>query len=233
MQTQREHPDFQNGRSILTRDFRLIATGFDVKPYVEQLAANSDLYGSRDFRLVPRYNGELSPHRDSQDIWVRHQDYKAMEGYDVEGSSGFHVLRQPAISSWYPESLKLPAAKDMAEKVCRGLGAIQMGGHYVIKVGPGKKVHPHKDFSWHSTYYNKYMVILKAQPGVVFGWEGSGNLIPETGDLWNFENDGLHWVHNDSDEDSLIATFSVRTFDMDRLEAHKQLHGEVTCQQVG
>jgi hypothetical protein len=98
-----------------------------------------------------------------------------------------------------------------------------MGGHYVIKIPPGKKVHPHKDFSWHSTYYNKYMVNLKTQSGVVFGWTDSGNLIAETGDLWNFENAGTHWVTNDSDEDVLIATFSVRTFDMDRLEAYNQL----------
>ena len=60
------------------------------------------------------------------------------------------------------------------------------------------------------------MVILKAQPGVRFGWDRSGILLPETGDLWNFENDSTHWVINDSDEDMLIATFSLRTFEMDR-----------------
>ena len=46
-------------------------------------------------------------------------------------------------------------------------------------------------------------------------------MIPETGDLWNFENDTVHWVMNDSDEDMIIATFSVRTFDMDRREMFK------------
>ena len=112
---------------------------------------------------------------------------------------------------------------DMAETVCKYLGAIQLGGHYVIKVPAGKKVYPHIDFSWHSTYYNKYMVILKTQPGVVFGWEHSGNLIPLTGDLWNFENNTKHWVYNDSDEDVLIATFSVRTFNMDRCDAFNNI----------
>ena len=70
------------------------------------------------------------------------------------------------------------------------------------------------------------MVILKTQPGVVFGWERSGNLIPLTGDLWNFENDTNHWVYNDSDEDMLIATFSVRTFNMDRRDAFNTIKGE-------
>lgn len=211
------NPDYENGRTIPTQDFNLIAQGADTRPYMEQLMANQELFGIRDFRTVPRYGGELSPHRESQDIWVRHQRYAEMGAYDTE--EGKDSLMKPAVSEWYPESLKLPAAKDMAERVCQTVGAIQMGGHYIIKLGPGKKVYPHRDFSWHSTYYNKYLVVLKTQPGVVFGWERSGNMIPEVGDLWNFENDTVHWVNNDSEDDMLIATFSVRTFDMDRREA--------------
>ena len=200
-----------------TQDFNLVAAGFDTAPYLAQLAAAPELWDTRDFRKVTRYGGELSPHRESNDIWVRHQNYDGMGEYDTE--AGKSSIMKATVSEWYPESLKLPAAKDMAEKVCSAVGAIQMGGHYVIKLDPGKKVYPHSDFSWHSTYYNKYMVILKAQPGVVFGWERSGFFTPETGDLWNFENDTVHWVRNDSDEAMLIATFSVRTFDMDRKEA--------------
>ena len=216
------HPDYDNGRVNPKRDFQLLARGVNVRPYMQQLLTHPELWEQgREFRKVPRYGGELSPHRDSQDIWVRHQDYEALGVYDTE--EGRKNIMQPAISVWYPESAKLPAAVDMADDVCFFLRAIQMGGSYVIKIPAGKKVHPHSDFSWHSTYYNKYMVVLKTQPGVVFGWERSGNLIPETGDLWNFENDTNHWVHNDSDEDMLIATFSVRTFAMDREDAFNNL----------
>ena len=219
------HIDYNNGRTIPMRDFNLVTQNIDVAPYMSQLLAHPELWdNARNFRKVPRYNGELSPHRDSQDIWVRHQNYDALGEYDTD--AGRASIMKSAISEWYPESLKLPAAVDMAAYVCGGLGAIQMGGSYVIKIEPGKKVHPHRDFSWHSTYYNKYMVILKTQPGVVFGWERSGNLIPETGDLWNFENDTNHWVNNDSDDDMLIATFSVRTFNMDKAELVNKLKGE-------
>ena len=203
--------------SSSTQDYNLVATGFNTNPYLEQLAEAPELWDRRDFRKVPRYGGELSPHRESNDIWVRHQNYDVMGEYDKE--EGRASIMKPAVSEWYPEALALPAAKDMAEEVCRTVGAIQMGGHYVIKLAAGKKVYPHADFSWHSTYYNKYMVILKSQPGVLFGWDRSGVFTPETGDLWNFENDTVHWVRNDSDEDMLIATFSVRTFDMDKREA--------------
>ena len=217
--------DFNNGRLVPKKDFKLVGYSFDVLPYMAQLNAHPELWEQgRDFRKVPRYNGQLSPHRESQDIWVRHQNYEDLGEYDTE--AGRESIMKPAISEWYPESLKLPAAIDMAEAVCKHLGAIQLGGHYVIKVPPGKKVYPHSDWSWHSTYYNKYMVILKTQPGVVFGWERSGNLIPLTGDLWNFENDTNHWVYNDSDEDLLIATFSVRTFNMDRRESFNNIKGE-------
>ena len=217
--------DFNNGRLVPKKDFTLVGVGFDVLPYMAQLNAHPELWEqSRDFRKVPRYNGQLSPHHESQDIWVRHQNYEDLGEYDTE--AGRESIMKPAISEWYPESLKLPAAIDMAEAVCKHLGAIQLGGHYVIKVPPGKKVYPHSDWSWHSTYYNKYMVILKTQPGVVFGWERSGNLLPLTGDLWNFENDTNHWVYNDSDEDLLIATFSVRTFNMDRRESFNNIKGE-------
>ena len=217
--------DFNNGRLVPKKDFSLVGINFNVLAYMAQLNAHPELWEQgRDFRKVPRYNGQLSPHRESQDIWVRHQNYEDLGEYDTE--AGRESIMKPAISEWYPESLKLPAAIDMAEAVCKHLGAIQLGGHYVIKVPPGKKVYPHSDWSWHSTYYNKYMVILKTQPGVVFGWERSGNLIPVTGDLWNFENDTNHWVYNDSDEDLLIATFSVRTFNMDRRESFNNIKGE-------
>ena len=217
--------DFNNGRLVPKKDFSLVGINFNVLAYMAQLNAHPELWEQgRDFRKVPRYNGQLSPHRESQDIWVRHQNYEDLGEYDTE--AGRESIMKPAISEWYPESLKLPAAIDMAEAVCKHLGAIQLGGHYVIKVPPGKKVYPHSDWSWHSTYYNKYMVILKTQPGVVFGWERSGNLIPLTGDLWNFENDTNHWVYNDSDEDLLIATFSVRTFNMDKRESFNNIKGE-------
>lgn len=218
------HVDYDNGRLVPKQDFNMVATGFDVRPYMAQLRANPDLWDGRDFRKIPRYDGQLSPHRESQDIWVRHQNYENLGEYDTD--AGRKSIMESAVSEWYPEALKLPAAMNMAAHVCMCLGAIQLGGSYVIRIGSGKKVYPHSDFSWHSTYYNKYMVILKTQPGVVFGWERSGNLIPETGDLWNFENDKTHWVYNDSDEDMLIATFSVRTFDMDRREALNALKGE-------
>jgi hypothetical protein len=217
--------EYNNGRLVPKRDFNLIAQGFEVRPYMAQLEAHPELWEqSRDFRKVPRYGGELSPHRESKDIWVRHQNYEALGAYDTE--EGRESIMKAAVSEWYPEALKLPAAMEMAAQVCMCLGAIQLGGSYVIKIPAGKKVYPHSDFSWHSTYYNKYMVILKTQPGVVFGWERSGNLIAETGDLWNFENDTNHWVYNDSEEDMLIATFSVRTFNMDRREAFNKLKGE-------
>lgn len=210
--------DFDNGRVVPKRDFNLVTTNINVYPYIAQLRAHPELWDSaRDFRKIPRYGGELSPHRDSQDIWVRHQNYEAMGDYETD--AGLAYWMKPQVSEWYPESLKLPAAVDMAALVCMKIAAIQLGGSYIIKIPAGKKVHPHRDLSWHSTFYGKYMVILKTQPGVVFGWEESGNLIPVTGDLWNFENDTTHWVNNDSEEDVLIATFSVRTFDMDRREA--------------
>lgn len=216
--------DFNNGRLVPKKDFTLVGVGFDVLPYMAQLNAHPELWEQvRDFRKIPRYNGELSPHRESQDIWVRHQNYENLGAYDTE--EGRESIMKPEISEWYPEAKKLPAAIDMAEAVCRHLSAIQLGGSYVIRIPAGKKVYPHTDWSWHSTYYNKYMVILKTQPGVVFGWEESGNLIPMVGDLWNFENDTNHWVYNDSDEDSLIATFSVRTFSMDRRDVFNNVKG--------
>lgn len=218
--------DYENGRTLPKQDFSLIATGFEVAPYLAQLAAHPELWDARDFRKTPRYGGQLSPHRDSQDIWVRHQNYEKLGEYDTD--AGRASIMRPTVSEWYPEALKLPAAMDMAAQVCMRLGAIQMGGHYVIRIPPGHKVHPHSDWSWHSTYYNKYMVILKTQPGVVFGWERSGNLIPDVGDLWNFENDTTHWVSNDSGEDMLIATFSVRTFAMDWQEMINQRSDNMT-----
>lgn len=217
--------DYDNGRLVPKRDFNLIARGFEVRPLVAQLRAHPELWETgRDYRTVSRFADQLSPHRESQDIWVRHQKYETLGDYAT--ASGRDSIMTPAISEWYPESLKLPAIYDMAANVCMGVGAIQLGGIFVIKIDAKKKVYPHSDLSWHSTYYSKYMVVLKAQEGTTLGWTRSGVLIPETGDLWKFENETDHWVYNDSDDDMLIAIFSIRTFNMDKQEAVNKLKGE-------
>ena len=91
-----------------TEDFKLIVTGFPVQKYLEELEEAPELWDSRSFRKVPRYGGELSPHRESNDIWVRHQHYEALGEYDIE--AGRESIMKPTVSEWYPESQKLPAA---------------------------------------------------------------------------------------------------------------------------
>ncbi len=64
--------------------------------------------------------------------------------------------------------------------------------------------------------------MINAKPGLVFGWD-SGELVPETGELWEVENDRTHWVYNGSDEDMIIATMNIRTFNRGYNEAVKCL----------
>jgi hypothetical protein len=200
-------------RVLATHDFWLSGSGFPVQSLMDELAENPELWiHDRDFRMVEK-GGFKSPHRDSNDMWIRFNNYDNAQNPDFTDE---HV------SQWYPEALKLPSVFKAAAEVMGHVRGEQLGGIYLIKLPPGKWIHPHSDYSWHSVYYNKFVLMINAKPGLVFGWD-SGELVPETGELWEVENDRTHWVYNGSDEDMIIATMNIRTFNRGYNEAVKCL----------
>lgn len=198
-------------RTTYCEDFQLVATDFKVAELVAQLAAHPEIYDKYAFRTESQH-GESSPHRDAQDIWVRFNPAERMDTLPREKFTGEHI------SQWYAEAYKIPQIFLLAADVCIEVRAEILGGIYIIRVPPKKKVHGHIDFSWHNQFYDKYFVCLSnSESGEI--WWNNNTLRPKAGELWKFENDVLHGVNNDSeDTDLIIATFNIRTFQRAILE---------------
>lgn len=177
---------------------RHLASGFDVGPLVEQIAAAPHVWNRH--RMRTKAYG--TPHNGVSDIWVRYNGWANWTG-DVAAFNGPHE------SSWYPVVSDLPAAWSLARKVRRFVGGQTLGGVLITKIPPGGRVEPHVDHGWHARHYAKYALQLLGNDRQAFCFEDAA-LRSGPGDLYTFDNSRTHWVTNDSDEDRMTMIVCVR-----------------------
>ncbi|MCB8878278.1 aspartyl/asparaginyl beta-hydroxylase domain-containing protein [Acidisoma silvae] len=178
--------------------FRLIRSGVDVAPLVEQLAAHPELWGQQKARLVPG-----SPHSETVDIWVRFRD---VDAYVAEYGSDMARFVDEHESVWLPPALVLPGAVAIATNLA---GDRRLGGVLITKTPPGGQIKPHVDGGWHAQAHDKFYVAIQADDGCLFRWDGS-DLIASPGDIWEFRNDIPHSVENHSSRDRLSMIVCLR-----------------------
>jgi len=192
-------------RTISCPEFQLISDGFQVSGLLQQLQENPDVYDKYAFRKDDR-QGMPSPHVDAPDVWVRFNPADRMDKMSVQEFAGEHI------SQWYAEAYKISEIFPLAALVMRQVVGEILGGIYIIRVPPKKSVKARIDGSWHSHFYDKYLVCLTNSPTGKFWWENN-TMVPKAGELWKFEDDIWHGLVNDSEtEDMIIATFNIRTF---------------------
>lgn len=139
-----------------------------------------------------------TPHNGVSDIWVRYNPWSNYTG----NWARFHDEHE---SEWYPCISKIPAAWSIARKVKRKFGCKHLGGVLITKIPPGGKVAAHIDGGWHAQHYRKFGVQVQGHKDQVF-WFGENReleLRPETGEIYEFRNDIVHGVDNDSDIDRI------------------------------
>jgi hypothetical protein len=178
---------------------RLITSGYDVAPLVEQLARHPEAWDTHRER-TQAYD---TPHNGVSDIWVR---YNAWANADDSQFHGEHV------SSWYPVVADIPAAWSLARKVMRDVGGKRLGGVLITRVPSGGEVKPHIDRGWHAGFYEKFAIQVKGNKDQAFCFEDA-ELRPEPGDLYTFDNSRLHWVRNDSDSERITLIICIRRTD--------------------
>lgn len=83
----------------------------------------------------------------------------------------------------------------------------RLGGVFLFKVPPGKKIYPHTDSGWHAEYYDKFNICI--QGGAAFHYDDQV-MLAETGDIHWFTNDSDHWIINTSSKDYITLTLSIR-----------------------
>lgn len=158
----------------------------DLKFHVEHLQdalEKSDLWDKYPFRKM----GD-SPHKEMDDIWIRYND---IQPYLKKGS--FDGFTDEHDSIWYHSPL-VPIIKPMAYELMAKVKGERLGGILITKLPPYGKIREHVDGGWHASYYDKYYVCVKDQ-GSKFKFP-SGEITPEEGEVYKFDNSKPHSVEN-------------------------------------
>lgn len=148
-----------------------------------------------------------SPHKEMTDIWVRYNDIKNYNDDILNGTSNFNNEHDAV---WYPVINKLPSLKKVVFELMYAVDGERLGGIFITKLSPGGKIAPHTDNGWHAEYYDKFYVPILNKKGAKFCFE-DGNIDPDLGDAWWFDNSKNHWVENNTDSDRIAMIVCIRT----------------------
>ena len=160
-------------------------------------SAHAELKDCSGWNLLPlRTNHPSSPHRECEDIWVRYR------GSEVRSDGSFDC-------EWYDVADELPAVMDLCASVYEYTCPTELGGVLVTRIPAGKQVYPHMDAGWHAQHYEKIAVQIAGNEKQFFCFE-DGSLSPQSGEVFTFCNQALHWVTNDSDEDRITLIICLR-----------------------
>lgn len=145
----------------------------------------------------------VSPHADSQDIWVR---YRSKD--QLNSPSDFSV---PHWSVWYPAADLIPAAKDLSFDMMARCRATHMGGVLLTKIPPGGKILPHDDRgTWHAeTMDLKVWLLIESNEGCINTCEDE-RIVMGPGEAWTFSNLKTHSVENNGDTDRICLIICMR-----------------------
>lgn len=180
--------------------FKRLDLRVDVSELREQLKAHPELFG----QYPMRGNFQGSPHREMTDIWVRYNDVTPF----LE-SGDFSKFGDEHDSVWYPCAQLIPAVRPVVFSIMAAVQGERLGGVLITKLPPGGKIHPHTDSGWHARYYDKFYVPVEDY-GSVFGFE-DGDIHPEPGEVYWFDNSRRHWVVNDADGERVSMIVCIKT----------------------
>lgn len=179
--------------------FHKIASGLNVAPVLAQLDAHPELWNQHN----PRKAFLGSPHDQTSDLWVRFNDHAKLDPNNYAAFSDEHI------PVWYPAWDKLTALRPIIFQLMAEVEGEMLGGVLLTCVPPGAQVRPHRDKSWHVSYYSKFYVGLQSAPGAIFGCEDEEINI-KSGECFLMDNRKLHWVDNRSNIDRITAIICIR-----------------------
>lgn len=114
------------------------------------------------------------------------------------------------------ENVDQPIFKDIPEArpiIFNLMGAIQgerLGRCMINKLRPGGRIYAHADTPVHAEYWDRFHVVLQAQPGSNFRC-GDETIYMEVGEVWWFNNKIEHEVINNSADDRIHLIIDIRT----------------------
>ena len=177
------------------RHFQKIAEGIDVIPLLNALAVRPELWNENTLRTTH----PLSPHQETDDIWCLFNDIPDDPSAVVDDCE---VIPYRA---WR----EIPCLRALVIELMRRVEGIRLGRVIISRLAPGKTIPEHVDQGAPATYYKRYHLALKAEPGAL---NSSGKEVIQyrMGEFWWFDNSVSHSVVNNSADDRITLVMDVR-----------------------
>lgn len=186
------------------KNYLQIGSGVDVMPLVTELHRQPHLWNRNDVRL-----SKAGPHWQTDDIWLRYKDES-----ENKKSGDYRNFSDPHDGVWYPAYYALPSARSMIFDLMRRVEGERIGGIFIYRVAPGKKIFPHIDTGWHVNYFDKFNICLQSNPQAAFVYDEDGEaMVQRPGDVHRFVNTRTHSVVNDGSDDHIVMTVCIRVHD--------------------
>lgn len=105
---------------------------------------------------------------------------------------------------------QLPEARPLIFALMAMVQGERLGRVIINKVAPGGRIYPHPDTAEHAEYWDRFHIVLKSSPGVVFRADDE-SVYMATGEVWWFDNKQVHEVINNSAQDRIHMVVDIRT----------------------
>lgn len=178
------------------QNFLKIAEGVDVGPLLAGVAMRPHLWNQNTLRTA--HAG--TAHAQADDIWLRFNEIRG------DGQSVVDDLQ--CVN--YPALAELPWARPLIFGLMARMEGEQLGRCLITRLKPGACITPHEDQGAPATYYDRFHILLKNNPGSIFR-AGDEQVQMRAGEVWWFDNTKEHEVINHSNDDRLTLIVDIRT----------------------
>ena len=177
------------------RHFQKIAESIDVIPLLNALAVRPELWNENTLRTTH----PDSPHQQTDDIWCM---FNRIPENPAEVVDDCEVI---PYSAWF----EIPALRPLVLDLMRRVEGIRLGRVIISRLAPGKCIEEHIDEGAPATYYKRYHLALKSEPGVL-NRSGDESATYRMGEFWWFDNRAPHSIVNNSADDRITLVMDVR-----------------------
>jgi hypothetical protein len=190
------------------KNFMLLAQGIDVFPLNLALKRNPGLWNVFNVRKAH----DQSVHKGFDDIVLRYNKYEPGEDFVDKVCSRIEVVN-------YPTFDMLPEARALVMSLMARVAGEHLGRVFISRLAPGMTIPLHSDRIEPAekafpdrippaVYYDRYHIVVHSTPGVMFV-AGDEQVTMSTGEAWWFDNQQLHTVVNNSDDDRIHLVIDI------------------------
>jgi hypothetical protein len=177
------------------RHFQKLADGINVVPLLNALAQRPDLWNEHNLRTTH----PASPHLQTDDIWLLFNDIPD------DPKSVVDDCEVVPYRAWF----EIPGVRQLVLNLMRSVDGMRLGRVLISRLAPGKTIPEHVDQGAPATYYKRYHLALKAEPGAL-NIAGGETVQYRMGELWWFDNSVPHSIVNNSADDRITLVMDVR-----------------------